>query len=283
VRPQPIAETAERMWHGMAFQHMNFRRDWGDKKMVVMVIAKAPVYTRIGKWYIAQLKKAGKDDDASKMAAVWERVGAAGIELTPEMTEKLNAFPDVRVFNVKPEGEQLFKKPMGPFIVHCMADTLLDRQMGNISSYGVEGLYSFGNGHAYFKEIYLTGKSETGMISASGSDNSYVKEGKGYGEASEWAKTLKAGVKKGTVKLSLAPMFALKEDAKPEQLAIMYSFSYYMQSTPARLAAYAATVRRIESSKQIPVPDEIAKIFGFENASAFEADWKLFVTEGAFK
>jgi len=70
---------------------------------------------------------------------------------------------------------------------------------------------------------------------------------------------------------------------KPEELALMYSFSAYMESTPARLACFAAMVRRIESSKQIPVPEEIAKIFGFESTAALEADWKLFVTEGKFK
>lgn len=282
-RPQPIAETAERMWHGMAFQHMNFRRDWGDKKMVVLVVGKPDVYTRLGKWYIAQLKKDGKDEQAGKLNAVWERVAGASVELTPEMTEKMNCFPDAPVFNIKPEQSHLVKKEMGPFIVHCMASTLLDRQMGNISSYGVEGLFSFSKGHSYYKEISLTGKSETGMISASGSDNDLIKEGRGYGEASEWAKTLKAAVKKGTVQLKIEPMYKWNQDAKPEQLAVMYAFSYYMQSTPARLAAYAATVRRIEASKQIPVPAEIAKIFGFDTVEAFEADWKLFVLEGAFK
>lgn len=283
-RPQPIAETAERMWHGMAFQHMNFRRDWGDKKMVVMVIGKADVYTRLGKWYIAQLKKEGKDENAAKLSAVWERVSGASVELTPEMTEKMNCFPDAPVFNVKPEMTHLFKKDMGPFIVHCMADTLLDRQMGNIGSYGVKGLFAVSKGHAYFKEISLTGKSETAMVSASGSDNSFVKENKGYGEASEWAKSLKNDVKKGTMKLSMETMFGWDSDnLKPNQLAVIYSFSAYMQSTPARLASYAAMVRRIESSKQIPVPAEIASIFGFDSASKFEEDWKLFVTEGAFK
>jgi hypothetical protein len=173
---------------------------------------------------------------------------------------------------------------MGPFIVHCMADTLLDRQMGNISSYGVKGLFAVSKGHAYYKEISLTGKSETAMVSASGSGNDLIKENKGYGEASEWARTLKGEVKKGTTKLSLSTMFGWDNDSlKPNQLAVMYSFSSYMQSTPARLASYAAMVRRIESSKQIPVPDEIGKLFGFNDAAAFEADWKLYVTEGAFK
>ena len=37
ARPNAVAEIAERLWVGMAFQHMNFRRDWGDKKMVCLL------------------------------------------------------------------------------------------------------------------------------------------------------------------------------------------------------------------------------------------------------
>ena len=42
-------------------------------------------------------------------------------------------------------------------------------------------------------------------------------------------------------------------------------------------------IRRIESSNQIPSPEEIAKIFGFETVEAFEADWATFIKEGDFK
>ncbi|WP_367875043.1 hypothetical protein [Luteolibacter sp. Populi] len=283
IRPQGIAETAERMWHGMAFQHMNFRRDWADKRMLIMLIEKPEVYTSLGKWYVAYLKEKGRGEDAGRVSASWEKAGSTGILLPEEMAEKHNVFPNVPVFNVK-ENAFLFKKAMGPFLVNRMADTLMDRQMGNISSFGVEGLFAISMGHAYYKEISLTGESQTGLISVSGSDNDMIKEQKGFGEGKEWAKTLKPLVKKGEVKCEVAPMFSWKQDMiKPEQLALMYAFSAYMESTPSRLASFAAMVRRIESSKQIPAPEEIAKIFGFESVAALEADWKLFITEGNFK
>ncbi len=282
VRAPAMAETAERMWHGMAFQHMNFRRDWADKKMLIFVIEKPAVYAALGKWYIAYLKEKGEGEVAGKVSASWDRVSGTSINLPEEMAEKHNVFPDARVFQVK-DGS-LFKRPMGSFMVHCMANTLLDRQMGNISSYGVEGLFAVTTGHSYYKEISLTGKSETQMISVEGSDNDLIKEKKGFDEGASWARTLRSLVKKGDIKCEVAPMFGWKLDTlKPEQLALMYSFSAYMESTPARLACFAAMVRRIESSKQIPVPEEIAKIFGFETVAALEADWKLFITEGKFK
>lgn len=50
-RAQPLAEMAERLWHGMAFQHMNFRKDWGDKKKVIIVTTDDDIYAELGKWY----------------------------------------------------------------------------------------------------------------------------------------------------------------------------------------------------------------------------------------
>jgi hypothetical protein len=284
IRPQGIAETAERMWHGMAFQHMNFRRDWADKRMLIFVVEDRETYAALGKWFVAYLKEKGKGEEAGKISATWEKSGGSTLTLPDEMAEKHNVFPNARVFNVVPEQSHLFKKAMGSFLVFCMADTLLDRQLGNISSYGVEGLFAVSTGHSYYKEISLTGKSETNLLSAEGSNNDLLKEKKGFGDAGDWGRALRAAVKKGTLKCELAPMFTVKRDmVKPEELALMYSFSAYMESTPARLACFAAMVRRIESSKQIPVPEEIAKIFGFESTAALEADWKLFVTEGKFK
>jgi hypothetical protein len=70
---------------------------------------------------------------------------------------------------------------------------------------------------------------------------------------------------------------------KPEQLVLIYSFAYYMESTPKRLSEFAAMVRRIESNNQIPPAIEIAKIFGFDTVEAFNADWQTFITEGKFK
>lgn len=282
VRPQAIAETAERMWHGMAFQHMNFRRDWGDKRMLILLVEDREAYTALGKWWTGLLKEKGNTEGAANVSAAWDRVGSTMVTLPDEMADKHKVFPAVRVFNVK--EDTLFKKPMGSFLVFSMAGVLLDRQLGNISSYGVEGLFAVNTGHSYYKEISLTGKSETSLLSAAGTGEAEVKEKKGFGDASDWAKTLRGLVKKGDIKCEVAPMFKVKnEDVTPEQLALMYSFSAYMESTPARLACYASMVRRIESSKQIPVPEEIAKIFGFETVEALEADWKLFITEGKFK
>jgi len=284
VRAQSVAETAERLWHGMAFQHMNFRRDWADKKMLILLIEKPEVYKDLGKWYVAFIKEKGKDEIAGKIAASWEKSGGTTISLPDEMMEKHNVFREASVYRVTPEQTPLYKKPMGPFQVHTLSKALLDRQLGNISSFGVEGLFAVLTGHGYYKEISLTGKSETNLFSVSGTDNDMISEKKGFEDGTSWSRELRSMVKKGEVKCEIAPMFGWTvENLKPERLVLIYSFSAYMESTPQRVASYAAMIRRIESSKQIPAPIEIAKLFGFESVEALEADWKLFITEGKFK
>ncbi len=283
VRDQSVAETAERMWHGMAFQHMNFRRDWGDKRMLLIVCEDRPTYKAVGDWYLKHLNEIGQDNAAEQVAATWDRSGASKI-LLPDITIKdFNLFPLGQVFNVTDKTQ--FKKPMSPFQIHCLAGLLLEKQLGNVSSFGAEGYFAVLTGHAFYKEILLGGKSEThllGAIADSGGDDPFEK--RGFEDGTSWARELKSVIRKGEIKVELAPTFSWTlQSLKPAQLVLIYSLSYYMQSTPERLNHFATMIRRIESSKQIPAPIEIARIFGFETVEAFETDWALFIKEGNFK
>lgn len=282
VRPQAMAETAERIWHGMAFEHMNFRRDWEGKRMLLIIAEKPASYAALGTWYSKWLKEKGQDEAAARNAATWPQVGSTNMVVPEEMAETRKLHPYALVFQVKDNSQ--FKKPMGPFQIHCIAGALLSKQLGGVSSYGSEGYFAMTTGHAYYKEISLGGKSETQLLDVTGSDNDIFSSKKGFEDGTSWARTLRTLVKKGDVKVRMEPMFKwTMKDLKPEGLVLMYSFSAYMQSNPQRACAYAALVRRIESANQIPPAVEIAKIFGFDSVEAFEADWTKFITEGNFK
>jgi len=67
IRGQETADTAERLWHGMAFQHMNFRKDWGAKRMLILLVDDRKVYKALGEWYEAFLNKEG--DQVARNAA----------------------------------------------------------------------------------------------------------------------------------------------------------------------------------------------------------------------
>lgn len=282
LRPQAIAETAERLWYGMAFQHMNFRQDWGDKRMLLMLVEDRDTYAALGKWYAAIVAASGDQDGARQITTTWDQTGSTAIYVTEEMAAKHNIEERGMVFNVKDESS--FRKPMSPFPTHSLAGSLLGKQMGGVSSFGSEGYFAILTGHAYFKEISLAGKSETHLLSVEGSGNDEISSKRGFDDGTSWARSLRPLVRSNKVAVQLAPMLKWKaEELTPERLVLIYSFAYYMQSDSKRLAAFAKMIRRIESSNQIPPPDEIARIFGFDTVEAFEADWSIFIKEGDFK
>ncbi len=282
VRPQAVAETAERLWHGMAFQHMNFRQDWGTKRMLILLVEDREAYTTLGKWYVKYVAAAGQEDASREIASTWDRTGSTSMEVPDEMAAKHNLGERALVFNVKEDNK--FRKDLSPFPTHSIAGSLLGKQMGGVSSFGAEGYFALTTGHAYFKEISLAGKTETHLLTVDGSFKDEVGSKQGFEDGSSWAKTLRSMVRGGKVKVSLEPMLKWKpQDLNPERLVLIYSFAFYMQSDSKRLANFAKMIRRIESSNQVPPPDEIAKLFGFENVAAFDADWEKFIKEGDFK
>lgn len=282
VRADAVAETAERLWHGMAFQHMNFRRDWADKRMLIFLAEDRSAYAALGEWYVQSLIDQKADDAATKTKGTWDKIGSTSIHLTDELAKTHHLHTQAILYNVK--EPQSFKKPMQPFQIHTVAGALLTKQLGGVSSFGSEGYFALTTGHSYFKEISLGGKSETQILSVVESDTSDITAKKGFEDGSSWVRGLKSAVRKGTIKVEIEPMLQWKLDGlTPEQLVLIYSFNYYLQSTPQRLCAFAAMVRRIETSNQIPPPIEIAKIFGFETVEALNADWLLFINEGKFK
>jgi hypothetical protein len=282
VRPQAVAETAERLWYGMAFVHMNFRQDWGDKRMLILMVEDRDIYDALGKWYSNYLKTSGNEDAGLEVANTWEKTGSTSISVTDEVATKHNVFERAAVFNVR-EGDK-FRKVLDPFPTHSLAGRLLATQTGNVSSFGSEGYFALLTGHAYFKEISLAGKSETHLLAVDGSQKDDISSKQGFEDGTSWARTLRSMVRGGKVEVKLEPMLKWQSfELTPERLVLIYSFSYYMQSDSKRLCAFAKMIRRIESSKQIPSPEEFAKIFGFDSVEAFETDWANFIKEGDFR
>ena len=297
VQGHATAETAERLWHGMAFEHVSFRQDWGDKRMLILLVEDRETFKALGKWHanaIATLMmQHGHDgqDAAAEALSTWDHVACNGILVPDDMQASHNILRRAMVFNVKETNAKeaaketaRFRKVFDPFVTHCIADDLLHLEMGQVESFGAEGYFAVSTGHAFFKEISLSGKSETNLITVGGSTKDEFASKGGFADGTSWARTLHALVRSGKVTPKLDAMFKWKtEDLTPERLVLMYSFSCYMESDAKRLASYAKMIRRIGTSSQIPSQMEIAKLFGFETVEAFEADWVKYIKEGDFR
>jgi hypothetical protein len=284
ARPNAVAEISERLWHGMAFQHMNFRKDWGDKKMVIFLIEDEGLYSAMGKWYIPYLRELGQEKPANELSQLWDRVAGVSCLLPPDVQERYNVFDRARVLRIQDSSSKAFRKVFGPFPTHTIASNLLAKQMGGQSDISPKGYFAIMTGYAYFKEIQLAGRSGTSMLSADDYEGDEIAEARGFQDGTSWAKTLRKLVKKDEVKLNFNQMLSWEKGAlSPENLVVMYSFAYYMNSNAERISSFAEMVRRVESNKQIPEGVEIAAIFGFDSVDALQEDWKEFVLSRDFK
>lgn len=284
IRPNGVAETAERLWHGMAFQHMNFRRDWGEKRRLVLLCEDREVYAALGKWYSRKLAEGGNIDAGQRNAVLWGQLGASTVHVDDDFADEWKLHRSVTVYNVKEDSAKLYRDDLSPFPTHVLAGHLLRQQMGGVSNYGAEGYFAVITGHAYFKEIQLTGKTETNLIDASGSQFDEITKSRGFEDGTSWARTLRSLVRRDKLQPDFEKMLAWDQSGlDPEKLVLIYSFAYFCQSTPERLAGFAALVRLVESSNQIPEPIEFAKLFGFETVDEFQAAWIEFIKSTAFK
>ena len=282
-RGSDLAETAERMWQGMAFQHPGFADKWGDQRRAIFVIQDEDIHKHLGDYYRDYLVSIDQVEEATRLAITWPESSGSQLILSEEVAEEHNLFRRARVFRVKKSNEDSYKKVFTPFVTHCLAGDMFTTQVGGTSSFGSAGYFALSTGHSYYKEILLGEKSETSIISTD-YDSTDISSARGFQDGTSWAKELKKQVRKDDIVPSIAALYGYKaQTLSPPELVLAYSFSYYMQSTPARLAAYANLLERIETSRQIPEPIELAKLFGFETVEELEEDWKDFIGSTAFK
>lgn len=281
VRVTGLAETAESCWHGMAFQHFEFRENWGDSRLLIVIPGEKDAYSELGKYEAATLEKMGQGEHAANVKLTWERVGATGVTVDSDNMEEFNVKGRASVFNV--EDTKKFRRKFDSFQTHVVCGRLFSEQVGRVSSISGAGYFALSTGHAYYKEIQLTKKTETNLISSDYGGDIATKSG--FEDGSSWPKLLKKMVKKGDVKLNLMATLGIKSasDLTPKSLVTMYSLSCYMQSSQQRIASYAKLARLINTSDQIPETTELVKIFGFDSIKEFEADWTEFVSSRDFK
>ncbi|MBM3862854.1 MAG: hypothetical protein FJ385_02715 [Verrucomicrobia bacterium] len=288
IRPHAVAETAERMWYGMAFEHMGFRKHWGDKRMLILLVGDETAHQGLCEYSISLIEgeegrgSADESFNAEIYRTRWKRNGTNSLYLPDDLTAARKLQPVALVFNTT--GDDEFKQPLSPYVVHVLAGRLLGNYMGYVSDYADQGYFAILTGHKYYKEIGLAGKSETNLLSVESTGQDVISSKSGFRDGSSWAKTLRELVRKGQVEPKLGPMLRWRlDELDPEKLVTIYSFSHYMQSDNQRLSAYSKLIRRIETSNQVPPPAEIAKIFGFDTVEQLETDWTTFIKEGDFK
>jgi len=281
VRATGIAETAEACWHGMAFQHFEFRENWGTTRQLIIIPGDDSIYAELGKHEVAALLEVGRAQRAENVERTWSQAGAPSIMVPSENMEEFNLKQVANVF--KGEDTKRFRRKFDSFQTHVICNRLFGVQVGGVSSISASGYFALSSGHAYYKEIQLTKKTETNMISSEYGGEIATKSG--FSDGSDWPKILKKMVKKGEIKPKLVPILSIQSatDLSPESMVTMYSLSCYMQSSQQHIASYAKLVRLINTSDQIPDTTQMVQIFEFETIEDFEKSWVEFITSKDFK
>lgn len=212
VKPQVIAEIAERLWQGMASQHMNFRRDWGDKRRLIIICGDLDSYQALGNWHFKYLESRATGPDGQdlvrKTKASWNAAAGNSIDLPAALRERRNLHPEASVFNASARD---YRKVFAPFPTNTLAGHLLRQQTGPATGSPGGGGFAIATGHAFFKEILLAGRTETHLLNVEGSLDDVATKA-GFEDGTGWARILKTEVKRGRIKPDLAVVLATEVD-----------------------------------------------------------------------
>ena len=285
VRGKDTAELAERLWYGMNFQHPGFAEKWGDEKKAIFLCGEKTDYDILGKYFVDQLANSGRAQEASNSARTWPMSAGAGLSLDNDTCEKYNLMRGARAFRA--DSKSIFQRGVwNPFPAHCLSKDVLDVQMGGAGGgVGSDGYYAISTGHGYYKEIQLADETVTSLLDANTYESDEVVKSGGFDDGRKWARTLRDLVKKEKVSPSIAGLYRVNRASEltPELTVQMYGFARYMQSTPDRISKFSKVMERVDTSRAIPVPLEMAKLFGFETVQEFENDWINYLKSTAFK
>ncbi len=284
-----LAELAERMWVDGAFFHATFMQKFRSEKMAIFVAPDDSIYDGVGNWYAGLLEKSGDAENANRVRGTWSKSSAGSMTLPVESARDNGVMQHARVFrgyrkSADGKRSEPIKGNWVPFYVHCLAGDMLDIQAGGVTSFGAKGWFAVTTGHSYNKEIGLTGKTETNLISARSITGNDATTTGGFKDSRNWASELKKLVRKGDVKPTLELLYSMEAGSADEKgIALAYAFSRYLESTLPRLSNFSKMAQRISTSRQMPDAENLAKIYGFETAAAMEADFVKYITSPEFR
>jgi len=285
-----MGELAERMWVDGAFFYGDFLQKFSKDKMAIFIAPDDSIYDGIGSWYAELLAKSGNQEAANRVKATWPRSAAGSMTLPVDTARDNGLLQHARVFRgyrkTSADGKrtEAIKGVWVPFYVHCLAGDMLDIQAGGVSNFGAKGWFAVEAGHSYYKEIGLTGKSETNMLGARSISGNDVSTSGGFKDSRNWASELKKIVRKGEIKPTFDFLYGLEVTSADEKsIALVYGFARYLQSNLSRLSAYSKLTQRISTSRQMPDAESLAKIYGFDSAAAMEADFLKYLTGTEFR
>lgn len=286
VDASDFGETAERVWLDMAFFHPTFAQKFKDRSMALFLIESEYDFGKIIKWYAETVRQSGAQnalDAASSIEAVTKQAAAFSMSLPADIAEKYSVLDLAKVVRANPNGTKT-KGVYVPFRVHCLAQQMMNVQAGGVSQFGSDGLFALNTGHAYFKEISITGRSESGLLRDDGTTRREVSSTGGFESGKNWPDELKKLLRRDKIKPDIEDLYKVTlRNAKMESNVLAYAFSRFLQSNTDRVALYAKLLEQIDTSKQIPAAADLAKLYGYQSTAGMQKAWIEWMLSGSFR
>ncbi len=287
-RARDTAENAERLWNEMAFIHPDFARKWRKHKMAIFMVEDESDYLALGEWYAKQVAALGDEKTpqfaqmARNIELTWPKSSAGTIAINRDIAEANDLMRHARVFWIRDASQ--WRGTYVAFRTHCLAGDLLDVQVDGVARYADAGWFAVSTGHSFFREIELCDQVQTRLLDADSYSSDEVVEAGGFDDGRKWAKVAKELVRRGKLDPKLKDMYGLAvANLTPEYCVMAYAFSQFLQSTVQRRAAYAKLMELVQTSSQMPVPEELAKIYGYESVEKMEEGWVEFMKSATFR
>lgn len=296
VDPMDMAELAERLWVDTAFFHSTFIPKWHDRKMGILLVNDDEAYGDAGSWFADMISESGNKDEAEKIRKTWPESSAGTIQMPQAQADEKGVFSSIKVFRaytipatIDSNGKvtkgkpQLVKGVWDSFRTHGIAQAMLSTQAGSLNSTSKEGIFAIFTGFAFYKEISLTGKCGTHLLGTKGTGKD-VTTSAGFQQDKNWPAELKKMIRKGAEwKPNLTNLFAATgESPSTPDIVFSYAFSRFLQSTPDRITAFNKLCQTIDVANQVPGLEEIAKLYGYDSASALETAWVTWMDSSEF-
>ena len=282
--PGDVAELAERLWHDHAFFQTGFAPLFKEERHAIILAESSHDHDELAHWYMGT--RGIKDPaDIKEWVAAWERGSSRPLTMPNEMASERHLMRDFLLLDVaakKGAGGADLKGVWDGYLTHVLARHLLQLLAGWQPAYPTVGTFPLFEGHAFYKEISLTGDTGTSMVQLDSGKKQSSQQG--YASGKNWAADLKRDIRSGQAKPNLVVLFGNStNDADPSDLAMAYSFSRFVQSGQPRLAGLSKLMEAVRTSKAIPDPDGTAPFFEYANGAAMQQAWVEWMSSSAFQ
>lgn len=265
------AEAAERLWADIATDIPQIADAFDGRRLVVLLTDGESEAEKVASWHL----KHAQDSRTVSPNHNLDTYIIAGFSLDDDYAEEAGLTGYGRMFRLDSKDAEHMRKTW-PQRVHFLTDDILRQLVGSAKNNGDYSLSMLRLSMSYHREELVCGKIESEVSFGGGSEVEGFKNGRNWAGATK--KLLKAGATPDIK--SFLESSATK--AQPRDLGFGLGLMHFIQSDPARLAAFGKLLAAAGEDEECPDPETFAKGLGFGSPAELNTAWRDYMMSDAF-